>query len=989
MRMKKYLILIILILALIPTGADVQTSCGDYCYSGVYYSGGAYSARTGTCSYSSRTTCSYGCNVEATACASAPATRQTTPTPTPTPTREATPIPTPLPATRSTPTPTPLPTREPTPVPATRPTSTPAVLPEPTPSSIFNIQITPTPQIIPPVQNADSDKDGIYDIYDVCPDTEAGLQVGNNGCPACKIDTDGDDPYKDGSVGYFKWGNPVFKPYAPKYDGKPQFPDGVWITLLSYQLPLEDKCLADGKTLQEYYCEVGQNSCIDVANDGDFKGYSATGALSSWDFFELSGYACVLHPAVSMSGGEVKVKNYQCQNGCGDGACFKDTDNDTVVDPSDNCPVKANADQKDSDKDGKGDICDDDNDNDGCLDKVDKFPFKPSGDADNDGIADDCDSCPFDSKNDEDKDGVCGNLDNCKKVKNADQADVDNDGVGDACDCTDALQGSNETGIDCGGSCGACIKCDWCGNKVTPIRIKNADYNSKTIDVVFVPHNSFKNNPGDFLPVAISYIRDGYLKFHDLAVDPIPADYANQFNFYYYNDGYGTVDDKCDWELPEDFDEDVSFYDSAGILRDSDDGVGLGTGCSFLSPPSSFHARDKLSAVLHESSHSIFGLRDEYCGAKYKQADNAPNVWSSEDNCEDDANSEGWNSGNCRQIANAAGTCQEDFWRYDPDNPNPDMMIVCGGSWGFNCDSPYRFQEADTRRIKWTFDNWSTLDTKGILIRLNIKEGKMTRLGVKVTPAHPDIGLQEGSFKVDLMAADGKLIKSFELWDPRIRLGDEVVYLDDVNFPVRFPWYKNLRAVNIYEKASGKLMISVDLGEAIADFCKNNSNDPECRPGAGNEPQTTVAPPTVNGTIVPSGGMVTGSVSFGSGGGESKKLNIAFSEGAGKTEVEAGGVKVFTKESLKIEEAKMFLGQNEVAVAPDLAVGRVVEKEKLVVDSSELKTVNNKPVYRVNGSVKAKILKIFSVSMKVTADVDAETGDLKKISRPWWSFLAF
>lgn len=71
----------------------------------------------------------------------------------------------------------------------------------------------------------------------------------------------------------------------------------------------------------------------------------------------------------------------------------KDTDGDGIPDIWDNCPTVYNPDQKDIDRNGVGDVCDD-----------------------------------FD------RDGVPNHEDNCPNTPNPDQRDTDRDGVGDACD---------------------------------------------------------------------------------------------------------------------------------------------------------------------------------------------------------------------------------------------------------------------------------------------------------------------------------------------------------------------------------------------------------------------------------------------------------------------------------------------------------------------------------------------------------------------------
>lgn len=132
-----------------------------------------------------------------------------------------------------------------------------------------------------------------------------------------------------------------------------------------------------------------------------------------------------------------------------DGFCFPALAAPLCGPIADNCPLVANPDQRDTDQDGVGDACNDEDDIDGdeysaALDNCPAIANPDQRDIDDDGIGDACDL-------DRDGDGWCNDLaaretpgagcigiDLCPDVENAGQGDLDQDGVGDACDDVDA-----------------------------------------------------------------------------------------------------------------------------------------------------------------------------------------------------------------------------------------------------------------------------------------------------------------------------------------------------------------------------------------------------------------------------------------------------------------------------------------------------------------------------------------------------------------------
>jgi len=127
-------------------------------------------------------------------------------------------------------------------------------------------------------------------------------------------------------------------------------------------------------------------------------------------------------------------------------------------------------------------------------------------------------------------------------------------------------------------------------------------------------------------------------------------------------------------------------------------------------------------------------------------------------------------------------------------------------------------------------DNWPSGRTNGILVNFNIKENKIKELSSEVVYSHPDLGLQYESFRAEAFSSAGEMLNHFGIWDPRISLGSEMVYTDDTNFTIIFPFYDNLKTFEIKNVTTKELLVSVDLTNTLRDYCSENDYvDQECQ----------------------------------------------------------------------------------------------------------------------------------------------------------------
>jgi hypothetical protein len=113
----------------------------------------------------------------------------------------------------------------------------------------------------------------------------------------------------------------------------------------------------------------------------------------------------------------------------------------------------------------------------------------------------------------------------------------------------------------------------------------------------------------------------------------------------------------------------------------------------------------------------------------------------------------------------------------------------------------------------------------------------------------------------------------------------------------------------------------------------------------------------------------------------------------GKFIVEDEGAAAVSKEDVEIEENKLYIKakyvKEQVKVLPSTASERAREAVTAhKIKNITLEIVEKKPIYAVKAEQEANLLGFIPVKVPVEVEVRADTGDIKKMEKPWWSSLA-
>ncbi|PKL70228.1 MAG: hypothetical protein CVV30_02385 [Methanomicrobiales archaeon HGW-Methanomicrobiales-1] len=152
---------------------------------------------------------------------------------------------------------------------------------------------------------------------------------------------------------------------------------------------------------------------------------------------------------------------------------------------------------------------------------------------------------------------------------------------------------------------------------------------------------------------------------------------------------------------------------------------------------------------------------------------------------------------------------------------------------------------------------------KIIALELGIHKNGVALESVEIKYGHPpNLGLQNGNFTAILRALDGTSLFTFDVWDPRYQVDEygirdelelheqmedpdlEKVYRDmgetsDIDLYLFIPYCRDIQTVDLVDRSSGNLLISVNISPARDTFRNRFPRDPDMMAETRSTPPVT------------------------------------------------------------------------------------------------------------------------------------------------------
>jgi len=170
--------------------------------------------------------------------------------------------------------------------------------------------------------------------------------------------------------------------------------------------------------------------------------------------------------------------------------------------------------------------------------------------------------------------------------------------------------------------------------------------------------------------------------------------------------------------------------------------------------------------------------------------------------------------------------------------------------------------------------------TKIIFIELGIHKTGIDLESVEIHYGHPpNLGHQCGNFTATVRARNGTSIFSFDVWDPQFQIDEygirneleqhelsedpdlEQIYRDagetaDIDLPLIIPYQQDIQTVDLVDKESGSLLISVNISPAMDTFHSRFPRDPDMMENTPAVSLVTQVPPDNSGVFLMTGSIL-------------------------------------------------------------------------------------------------------------------------------------